>query len=266
VVTTVQNWGDAVLVSVTTALQNFLGFLPALIGAVIILIAGWIIAGLLARLVESVLKRVGFERAAQTTGVNGFIERSGSGWSASKVIAEIVKWFIRLVAIQAAASILGMAQITAIINSILLWLPNLIVALAIIVLGALIARFVAGLVRGTASEMGFSDPELLANITRYAILTFAAVAAINQLGIAATVVNTMFIAVVAAAAAAFALAFGLGGRDVAAEITRTWYERGRAAGEKVSQHMAQSKADTPTQPTAPVEPARPSTMEQAPEG
>jgi hypothetical protein len=235
-VTTVTDWGEAVLVSVTTALQNLLGFLPALIGAIIVLILGWIISGILAGLVERVLKAVGFERAAQSSGLARFIQQAGSGWTASKVVAEIVKWFIRLIAIQAAASILGLAQISAAINAVLLWLPNLVVAIVIIVVAALIANFVAGIVRGSAAEMGFSTPELLANIARYAIIVFAAVAAINQLGIAETVVNTLFIGTVAAVALAAGLAFGLGGRDVAARITEGWYASGQQASQRVMQY------------------------------
>ncbi len=230
---TVQNWGDAVLVSVTTALQNLLGFLPALIGAIIILILGWIIAGIIAGLVEKGLKAVGFERAAQSTGIAGFVQQAGSGWTASKIVAEIVKWFIRLIAIQAAASVLGLAQISEAINAVLLWLPNLVVALVILVVAALIANFVAGIVRGATAEMGFATPGLLANIARYAIIVFAAVAAINQLGIAPTVVNTLFIGTVAAVALAVGLAFGLGGRDAAARITESWYANGQVAAERV---------------------------------
>lgn len=239
----IQDWGDAVLVSLTTALQNFLGFLPQLIGAILVLIIGWIVAGLIAGLVERALGAVGFERAAQSTGISGFVQRSGSDWTASKIVAEIVKWFIRLIAIQAAASILGMPQITAIINSILLFLPNLVVALVIIVVGALIASFVAGIVRGSTAEMGFANPALLGGIARYAIIVFAVIAAVNQLGIAATVVNTLFIGVVAAVAAAFALAFGLGGRDVAAQITQGWYAQSQQAGQRVARYAERKQAD-----------------------
>ena len=235
----VQNWGDAVLVSVTTALQNLLGFLPALVGALIVLILGWIIAGFLAGLVERALKAVGFERAAQTTGIAGFIQQAGSGWTASKIVAEIVKWFIRLVAIQAAASILGLTQISAAINAVLLWLPNLVVALVIIVVAALLANFVAGIVRGAASEMGFSSPALMANVARYAIIAFAVVAAVNQLGIAPTVVNTLLIGTVGAVALAVGLSFGLGGRDVAARITEAWYTSGQQAAQRVAQYTQQ---------------------------
>lgn len=250
---TVQNWGDAVMVSATEALQNLLGFLPALIGAILILVIGWIIAGILAGLIEKGLQAVGFERAAQSTGIAGFIEKAGSGWTASKLVAEIVKWFIRLIAIQAAASILGLTQISQVINAILLWLPNLVVAIVIIVIGALFANFVAGIVRGSAAEMGFSTPNLLANITRYAIIGFAAVAAFNQLGIAPTVVNTLFIGLVATLVLAFGLAFGLGGQETAARITEGWYEKGRQTTPRIAEKMKQAEADQEggTQPTRP---------------
>ena len=262
---TVQDWGDAVMVSATEAMQNLLGFLPALIGAILILIIGWIIAGILAGLIEKGLKAVGFEKAAESTGIAGFIENAGSGWTASKLVAEIVKWFIRLIAIQAAASILGLTQISQIINAILLWLPNLVVAIVIIVIGALIANFVAGIVRGSAAEMGFSTPNLLANFTRYAIIGFAAVAAFNQLGIAPTVVNTLFIGLVATLVLAFGLAFGLGGQQTAAQITQGWYEKGRQTTPKIAEKVKQAEADQDagTEPSAPpsTPPTPPTTTE-----
>ena len=243
---TVNDWGDAVMVSATEALQNFLGFLPALVGAILILVLGWIIAGLLASLVERVLKTVGFERAANTTGISSFIQRSGSSWTASAIVAEIVKWFIRLIAIQAAASVLGLNQISQIINAILLWLPNLVVAIAIVVIGALIARFVSGLVRGTTDQMGFSNAELLGRVAYYAILVFAVIAAVDQLGIAETVVNTLLIGLVATVVLAAGLAFGLGGQQTAARITEGWYESGRQATRKVAQYaQAQTETDAP---------------------
>jgi Conserved TM helix len=240
---TVNDWGDAVLVSATEALANFLGFLPALIGAILVLVLGWILSGLLAGLLERALKAVGFENAANSTGINGFIGRAGSGWTASRVVAEIVKWFIRIIAIQAAAQILGMEQITEILNAILLWLPNLVVALAIIVLGALIGKFVAGVVRASTSEMGLGNPDLLAGAARYAVIAFAIVAAVDQLGIAETVVNTLFVMIIGALALAFGLAFGLGGQGVAQQMTQSWYEGGKGAGEKVARYAERKQAD-----------------------
>ena len=172
-----------------------------------------------------------------------------------------MKWFIRLVAIQAAAQILGMERISEIINAILLWLPNLVVALAIIVIGALIAGFVAGIVRASTSEMGMGNPDLLGGIARYAIIGFAVVAAIDQLGIAATIVNTLFIMTIGALALAFGLAFGLGGQQVAAQMTQSWYVRGQEASRKVAQYAERKQAEassrTASSPAAPPEEPRP---------
>jgi Conserved TM helix len=247
---TVETWGEAVMVSVTEALQNFLGFLPALIGALLILILGWIISGLLAGLVERGLKAIGFERAAQSTGISGFIERSGSSWTASAIVAEIVKWFIRLLAIQAAASVLGLTQISQIITAIMLWLPNLVVAIVIVVIGALIAKFVSGLVRGSTSQMGFTNPGLLASVAYYAIVVFAVMAAIDQLGIAETVVDTLFIGLVATVVLAAGLAFGLGGQQTAAQITAGWYASGREAGAKIAEYAQTQGQQGSQSPTA----------------
>ena len=124
---------------------------------------------------------------------------------------------------QAAANVLGIPQITEITNSIILYIPNVIVAIAIIIIGTFIAQFLAGLVRSSVSELGVGNPNLLAKLTQYAVIGFAVIAAIDQLGIAATVVNTLLIGLVGAIALAIGLAFGLGGREVAAEITQKWY-------------------------------------------
>ena len=129
-----------------------------------------------------------------------------------------------------------------IIDSMLLFLPNVVVALAIVVLGAFIANFVAGVVRGTVSEMGFDNPDLVANVARYAIIVFAVIAAVDQLGIAETVVNTLLVGMVAALALAFGLAFGFGGQATAAQLTQSWYLKGRAASQKVADYAERSQA------------------------
>jgi hypothetical protein len=219
--------GEAVWYSFTNVLAQIISFLPAILGAIVVLLIGWLISGVLARLLERGLKTIGLEHAVVRSGVGDFIARSGTTWTVSKIIAELVKWIIRLIFIQAAAGLLGMPQLTSIINSIILFIPNVIVAMAIIVIGALIARFLARLVQGSVAEMGVANPIFFARLTQYAVIGFSVVAAINQLGIARAVVNTLFIGLVASIALAVGLAFGLGGRDVAGQITRGWYEGGR---------------------------------------
>ena len=231
------------MVSIAAALMTVLSFLPALIGAIIIVIVGWVLAGFVARLVEGVLGRIGFERAAHRTGVTDFIARAGSsGVTASRVIGELVKWFIRLIFLEAAAAAIHLNAVTDILNRIVLFIPNLVVALLVLMVGALIAKFVGDLVRGSSSEMGFSNPNLLASISRFAIIAFAVIVAVNQVGVAAALVNTLFMAVVFAIALAFGLAFGLGGRDTASRMWEKWYVRGQEMAPRL-----ESAAETATQ-------------------
>jgi len=219
----VTSFGEAISHSFT----SFFAFLPALLGAILLLLLGWIVASLIGRLVEKALRAIGFERAVAETGIGDVVQRSGTRTTASRIVGQLSKWFLFLIFVQAAANILQMPQLTAIINSIVLFIPNIVVALAIIVVGALVAKFLAGLVRGTVSRMGAANPNLLATLTNYAVIGFAVIAALNQLGIATVVVNTLFIGLVGSVALAVGLAFGLGGRDVASEVTRSWYEKGR---------------------------------------
>ena len=249
VVPTVTNFFEAVMVSLAAAMMTLLSFIPALIGAVILLVVGWILSGFAGRIVSRVLQRVGFETAATRTGVTDFMHRSGSRLTASVVMGEIVKWFIRLIFIEAAAQAVHLDAVTQLINRIILFIPNLVVALVVLMIGLLIARFVAGLVQGSASEAGIRNAGLLGAIAKYAIITFAVIVAVNQVGIASTLVNTLFMAIVGALALAFGLAFGLGGRDVASQMTEGWYRAGRTAAPRLQQAAERSTA--PAAATAP---------------
>ena len=251
---TVTNWLQAVMVSIAAGLMSFLSFLPALIGAIVILIIGWIIAGAVAAVVTGLLERIGFETAAQRTGVSGFISKTGvRDARASRVVGELVKWFIRLIFLEAAASAVHLAAVTDIINRIVLFIPNLIVALLVLMVGALVARFVGDMVRGSASEMGFGSPNVLATVSRFAVMAFAVIVAVNQIGIAAALVNTLFMAVVFSIALAVGLAFGLGGRDTASQMWQRWYARGQEMAPRLEAAVesASARAEERVQDTGP---------------
>jgi hypothetical protein len=125
-----------------------------------------------------------------------------------------------------------------VLQGLLLWLPNLVVALVVLVIAGLAANALNGLVRGAAAQSGLGNPDLLANIARFAVIAFGVVVAVNQLGIATTLVNTLFMGFVGALALALGLAFGLGGRDTAAEIVRNWYASSREAAPRLQQAAA----------------------------
>jgi hypothetical protein len=144
-----------------------------------------------------------------------------------------VKWIIRFVFLVAAANVLGMPQVSALLNEVLLWIPNLLVAAVILLVAPLIGRFLRGLIEVGAGNMGFTNAPLLGRVAELAVIAFAVLIAIDQIGIAADLLNILFTGLVAAFALAFGLSFGLGGRDVAAQITQRWYESSQAAAEKV---------------------------------
>jgi Conserved TM helix len=243
---TIHNFTEAVLVSVT----GFFLLLPALIGAIILLIVGWLLSDLVARVVGTLLRRIGFETMAQRTGVTGFLTMTGArDASASSIIAELVKWLIRLIFIEMAAEALHISAVTTLINSIVLFIPSLIVALVVVMVGFLIASFVGNLVRGGAAEMGFRNPNLLAGAARAVIIGLAVLMALSQIGIAPTLVNALFIALVGAIALALGLAFGLGGREVAGQLWEQWYATGRGAATKMEKKVAEDARQEPTAET-----------------
>jgi hypothetical protein len=219
----VTDWGDALITSFSAALAMFLSAIPRVIAFVVIILIGWFIAGLLAKAVAKLLRAVRFNDVAFRSGFSGFVQSMGVHEDSAGLIATITKWFVRLIVLVVAFDALGLPAVSQVLQQLLLWLPNLVVALVILVLAGLAANAVSSLVRGATSQAGFSNPGLLASVARGAILTFAVVVAVNQLGIATTLVNTLFMGFVAALALATGLAFGLGGRDTASRIVSNWY-------------------------------------------
>ncbi len=255
--TEISNWGDAVFLSISNALNSFLNAIPQVIGALLILLIGWIIAGFVAKIVTGVLEKAGVDRLFAERGADVYGPESAKV-KPSAIAGEIVKWVIRFVFLVAAANVLGLTQISELLNQVLLWIPNLIVAAVILLVAPLLARFVRGAIEVGAGKMGFSNAALLGKIAEIAIVAFAVVIAVNQIGIAAELVNTLFIGLVGAIALAFGLAFGLGGREVAAQLTQSWYESSKSAAEKVKA----GTQDAPPPKTTRAEPiAAPSTMD-----
>src|SRR5215217_5557285 len=214
----VRDTGDAFKASLAGAMDTFLSAIPRIIGFAVVLIIGWIISSLLARGVQALLHAVRFNDLARRSGFADFVQKMGVRDDSSGVIASIVKWAVRLVTLVVAFDTLGLPAVSNVLNQLLLWLPNLVVALVVLVIGGLAAKALSQLVRGASAEAGFTNPDMLATVTRVTVWGFTIVVAINQLGIATTLISTLLIGIVGALALAFGLAFGLGGRERAAQI------------------------------------------------
>src|SRR5687767_9303489 len=229
----VNEWGAALVASLTTALSLFLGAIPRIIGFLVILIIGWFIAGLLASAVAALLRTVRFNELAQTSGFSGFVRNMGVRKDASGMLADIVKWFVRLIVLVVAFDALGLPAVSQVLQQFLLWIPNLVVAVVVLVIAGLAANALSNLVRGATAQAGFDNPDTLATIARVAVWAFGIVVAVNQIGLAQALVNTLFMGFVFALALAAGLAFGLGGRETAAQIVDNWYRQGQEAKPKL---------------------------------
>ncbi len=250
----IDDWGDAVFLSLTNTLNTFLSAIPQVLGALIIIIIGWLIASALAKVATELLRRAGADRLMATHGSEVYGQRSAQ-FKPSTIVGEIVKWIIRFVFLVAAANVLGMTQVSQLLNQVLLWIPNLLVAAVILLIAPVLARFVRGAIEVGAGQMGFTNAPLLGRVAEIAIIAFAVIIAINQIGIAANLVNTLFIGLVAALALAFGLAFGLGGQSVAAQLTQEWYQSTRQTADRVRQQASaagpmtgQARQQPPPQP------------------
>ena len=224
----VTDWGTAVMTSLTAALSLFLAAIPRIIGFLVIIIIGWLISGALAAGVAALLRAVRFNELAQNSGFSGFVRNMGVRKDPAGLLADIAKWFVRLIVLVVAFDALGLPAVSQVLQQFLLWIPNLVVAVVVLVIAGLAANALGNLIRGATAQAGFENPDMLATIARVAVWAFGIVVAVNQIGIAQALVNTLFMGFIGALALAAGLAFGLGGRETASQIVQGWYNRGRA--------------------------------------
>jgi hypothetical protein len=196
-----------------------------MIGFALILVAGWFIASLIEKGLAAILRSIRFNHLAERAGLTDFVQRMGMNTDPAGMVGLVVKWFVRLIAMVVAFDALGLPAVSEVLRQLLLWLPNVVVALVVLVIGGLAARGLSNVVRGAASEAGLSNTDFLAKAATVVVWAFAIVVAVNQLGIATELVNTLFMAIVGAIALGLGLAFGLGGRETAGEILRKWYAK-----------------------------------------
>jgi hypothetical protein len=239
-----ENIGTSIVNALNDAVKLILTFIPRLIGFLVILIVGLIIAAVVSRALTFLLRKVGFDRLASRLGIARFEQPIGVSLDPASLLGKIVYWFILLIFLVPAADALGLPAVSNILNTLVAYIPNVFVAVLVLFLGMLAATFVADIVRGATASANVGNPSLFATIARWAIIGFAALVALEQLQIAPALLNELFGALVAALAIAFGLAFGLGGQDAA----RRWLSRGESTLSQTSanvnaQHMSSPESD-----------------------
>jgi MFS family permease len=205
--------------------QVFGQTLPALIGALIILFAGYLLAKVLQKLTEKGLRRIRLNHLLERGGVTQAVERSGTHINPTRVLANLVFWLVMFTVILLAANALGLDSLANVVSTLVSYIPSVIAAIVIILVGIVLGGFVGGLI--AASAGGVHGGRALSRIGRGGVILLAIFMALQELGIATDIVTTAFAILFGAIALALALSFGLGNRDLAGEITREWYQRYR---------------------------------------
>jgi small-conductance mechanosensitive channel len=210
---------ETLLQPLQNALSTFLSYIPQLIGAIVILVIGYIVAKVLQAVVGRVLQAIGFDGWMEKGGIKQFFDRAETNQTPHGILGKLVFWFVFIIALTMAADALGIPQVSAVLGQLIAYIPNIIAAILILILAALLANFVSGIVRGATGS------GLLASVARYAIIVYAAFAALTQLGIAVQLTANTFLILLGGVALAAALAFGIGGREVAKDILEKAYGR-----------------------------------------
>jgi mechanosensitive ion channel-like protein len=224
-VSTQPSFTETLIGSFRDAASMILGAIPRILGFIVIVAIGWFISSILARGVGGLLRAIRFDELMQRSGIGDFLNKMGTGKDPAGMIASLVKWIVRVVVLLVAFDVLGLPAISDVMRQLLLWLPNLVVAIFVLFIGGIAARALGNIVRGATAEAGFANPETLSNVTKTTVWAFAIVVAVNQLGIATNLITTLFTGFVAALAIALGLAFGLGGRDLASRTLENWYDQ-----------------------------------------
>src|SRR5439155_4432644 len=198
---------------------------PALLGALVIVFAGYLLAKVLERLVERFLKKIGLNRFLERGGVMRAVERSGAHLNPARVISNLVFWLIMFAVILVAANALGLESLASVFGELVSYIPSVIAAIVIILVGIVLGQFVGGLI--AASAGGLHGGRALARVGSGGVILLAVFMALQELGIATEIVTTAFAILFGAIALALSLSFGLGNRELAGEITRQWYDRYR---------------------------------------
>lgn len=193
-----------------------LQFLPKLILAIIIFIAGWVVGSVLCEVVSKIVKAIKVDSILESAGARGLLEKAGFNLNSGAFIGGLVKWFIIVVFLVAALGIFELTAVNDFLKMVLLYIPQVIIATMILVVAAVLADLSQKVLSGGARALESKSAGMVGGIARWSIWIFAILAALNQLGIAGGMMQTLFTGLVAMLALAGGLAFGLGGKEAAA--------------------------------------------------
>jgi len=238
------------------SLAQLWDFVPGLFGAAVVLILGFLLAKAVQKGALRVLRRVHLNDVLRKGGVMQAVDRPGTHFNPTRVVASLLFWVVMFTVMLLAANALGLDSLAQVLSELVSYVPSVIAAIVIVILGIVLGDVVAGLIlAGTSSLHGGPT---LARAGKGGVIILAVFMSLQQLGVATDIVTTAFAIIFGAIALALALSFGLGNRELAGEITRTWYERYRAERDAIDKEVKDEETaeglqdDAPNAPPTPV--------------
>ena len=216
---------DVLLAPVRAFLVQAADFLPRLAIAFVVVIAGWFVAKAAKFAIVKGLRAVNFHVLTQRAGLDGFLRDGGIHTDTTEILGLLVYWLVILGALVIGFNSLGLIYVTDLLGRVILFVPKVMVALLVLTFGAYFARFIANAITAYCRNVHIQDADLLGRLAQYAILTFVVLIALDQVNIGGDIVRQSFLIILAGVVFALALAFGLGGKEWAAELLERWWPR-----------------------------------------
>lgn len=211
----VKDWTKLTTDAVTESLKGVVNYLPKVVGAVVVILIGVLVAWAVKTVIVRVLKLIKVKPYTDAIGLNKVFPEK---LELAELLGDLAKWIIMIVFLLPALEILELTQINELVAQVVAYLPNVVVAVVIVVVGAVVGDLISRVVESAASTIGAKTAAVAADVARWSVVVFAVLAALLQLGIAVAIINNLVVGFVAMIAIAGGLAFGLGGQDAAREV------------------------------------------------
>ena len=210
-----KEWWNLTTDAVSESLRDVVSYIPEVIGALVVILLGVLVGWAIKTVVVKALRFVKVKPYTDAIGLNKVFKTKED---LVELVGDLVKWVVIIVFLIPAFNILGLGDVNEIVKGIVAYLPKVVVAAAILMVGAVLADLASRAVEATAQTIGAKTAAIVADVTRWSVMVFTVLVALNQLGIASDIINTLITGVVALIAIAGGLAFGLGGQDAAKDV------------------------------------------------
>jgi len=220
----IQDWTSLIVSSFQNLWIGAVEVLGKVVGALIILLVGLIVASGIGALVEQIINAIKLDKGLKSLGVEEYFNKAGLNLNSGKFFGKLVYWFLVVVFLLAVSDILGFYALSDFLRQVVLYVPNVVVAVLIMLAAVVVANFLRQLVKASVKSAGLHASGFLGTLTWWAVTIFGLLAALLQLGIAVSIINTLITGLIAMFALAGGLAFGLGGKDYANHLINRFRE------------------------------------------